>query len=357
MTPAGESRARLLAAYAAVYLIWGSTYLGIRIGLRTLPPFGMAAVRFLLAGALLYAWARARGAPRPTRRQWGAASVVGALLLLAGNGGVTWAEQRVPSGVAALLIASEPLLIVLLGWAQRGGTRPTRTTALGLTLGLLGVAVLIGPSALHPHAVGLGATGDPLRVDPLGAAVIVGGALAWAVGSLWSGRAQLPASAPLATGMQMIVGGTLLAGASIAAGEPATFHPAAVSLASLAALAYLAVFGSIVAFSAYVWLLTVEPPARVATYAFVNPVVAVGLGWAVAGEALSARVLVAAGVIVGAVVLLTVRSPHGVVADERAPTSPTGPDVGHDLGPDLGSRPGPTPELHDEAEAEFAGVG
>jgi len=305
-------RAALLAAYAAVYVIWGSTYLAIRFGIATLPPFGMAAVRFLLAGALLYGWARLRGAPRPTGHEWGAAAVVGALLLLVGNGAVTWAEQRVPSGVAALLVATEPLWIVLLGWWRPGGTRPTTGTALGLALGLGGVAVLVGPGVW---------SGGAGAIDLVGAAVVLVGALAWAAGSLWSsratGRLRLPPSAPLATGMQMLVGGALLLGASVAAGEPAAFRPAAVSLASVAALGYLVVFGSLVAFSAYVWLLGVEPPARVATYAFVNPVVAVLLGWAVAGEALTGRILGAAVVIVGAVVLLTLR-PTSKQQDGRA---------------------------------------
>ncbi len=304
-------RALLLAAYAAVYVIWGSTYLAIRFGIDTLPPLGMAAVRFLLAGALLYGWARARGAPRPTRAQWGAATVVGALLLLGGNGAVTWAEQRVPSGIAALLIATEPLWIVLLGWARPGGARPTRLTVLGLALGLAGVAALVGPGSLR---------GGP-SVDPLGAAVVVAGALAWAAGSVWPGRVRLPASAPLATGMQMLAGGALLLAASGAAGEPAAFRPEAVSPASLAAVGYLVVFGSIVGLSAYVWLLNVEPPERVATYAFVNPVVAVALGWAVAGEPVTGRVLLAAAVIVGAVVLLT-RRPGA--ARPGAPAVPAG---------------------------------
>lgn len=323
--PGRPRRALLLSAYAAVYVIWGSTYLAIRLGIRTLPPFGMAGVRFLLAGALLYGWARVRGAPRPTRTQWGAATVVGALLLCAGNGAVTWAEQRVPSGIAALLIATEPLWIVLLGWAQRGGDRPTRTTALGLGLGLAGVAVLVGPSALR-GAANPGASTGASTVDLIGAVVVVGGALTWAAGSLWSGRSRLPTSAPLATGMQMVAGGALLLGASLAAGEPASFRPALVSLTSVAALGYLAVFGSIVAFSAYTWLLTVEPPARVATYAFVNPVVAVGLGWAVAGEPLTARVLVAAAIIVGAVVLLTL-CPTGAKQPQTAGAGAAGDDA------------------------------
>lgn len=298
-------RAALLAAYAAVYVIWGSTYLAIRYGIATLPPFGMAGARFLAAGALLYAWARVRGAARPTPRQWGGAAVVGALLLLVGNGGVTWAEQRVPSGVAALLVATEPLWVVLLSWWGLGGPRPTLRTALGLVLGLAGVAVLVGGGSRAEHA----ASGAAAGLDLVGVGAVLVGATAWAAGSLWSisraGKARLPQSAPLATGMQMLAGGALLCVASAAAGEPRAFHPAAVSGASLAALGYLATFGSIVAFSAYIWLLKVEPPARAASYAFVNPVVAVLLGWAVAGEPLTTRVLVAAAVIVAALVLLT----------------------------------------------------
>lgn len=300
-------RTLLLAAYAAVYVIWGSTYLAIRVGIDTLPPFGMGATRFLAAGALLYAWARWRGAPRPTRAEWAAAAVVGALLLLVGNGAVTWAEQRVASGVAALLIATEPLWIVLLGWARPDGARPGRATVAGLALGLAGVAVLVAPAG----AAGGGAPNA--HVDLLGAAVVVLGALSWAVGSVWSGRRRLPASAPLASGMQMLAGGAMFAAVSAAVGEPARFDPAAVSAASAGAVAYLVVFGSLVAFSAYAWLLTVEPPTRVATYAFVNPAVAVLLGWAAGGEPLTARIAVAGLVIVGAVVLLT-RNPPAAAA-------------------------------------------
>jgi drug/metabolite transporter (DMT)-like permease/heme-degrading monooxygenase HmoA len=320
-----------------VYVIWGSTYLAIRYGVETLPPFGMAAVRFLVAGALLYGWARLRGAPRPTRRGWGAAAVVGAALLLVGNGAVTWAEQRVPSGLAALLIASEPLWIVLLGWWRPGaaerGPRPNGRTAVGLALGLAGVAALVVPDALRG-----GGTGG---VDPVGAAAVLAGAFAWAAGSLWAvgdaGRARLPTSGPLATGMQMLAGGAFLLVASLLAGEPAAFHPAAVSRASIAALGYLALFGSIVAFSAYSWLLTVEPPARVATYAFVNPAVAVLLGWLVAGEALTGHILGAAAVIVAAVVLLTLRPGTRVAparhAADTAPADAPATDVPPDQAP------------------------
>ncbi|MEP6989556.1 MAG: EamA family transporter [bacterium] len=286
--------------------MWGSTYLAIRVGVETIPPLGMAGVRNLVAGVLLYSWSRMRGAPRPTRPQWTAAALVGALLLLVGNGALTWAEQRVPSGIAALLVATEPLWVVVLAWRFSAGARPTALTAFGLALGLLGVALLVGPELFRAH-------GTRGSVDLAGAGMVLVGAASWAGGSLWSSRpgnrSRLPASTTLATGMQMVSGGAMLTFASLLAGEMGSFSGATVSGRSVAALGYLILFGSLVGFNAYAWLLAVEPPARVATYAFVNPVIAVLLGWGLAGELLSARVLVAAAAIVGAVVLLTMRAP------------------------------------------------
>lgn len=315
--PRPTSRAAVLAAYAAVYVLWGSTYLAIRIGVETIPPLGLAGVRNVIAGVALYAWSRTRGAPGPTRSQWAAAALLGALLLLVGNGAVTWAEQRVPSGITALLVATEPLWVVLLAWWQPAGTRPTVLTAFGLALGLTGVAILVGPELFR----GAATHGS---IDLTGAAVILVGAAAWAGGSLWSSgtrnRARLPASTTLSTGMQMVAGGVMLVLAGALTGEVGSLGSAPVSGRSVAALGYLISFGSLVGFNAYAWLLTVEPPARVATYAFVNPVIAVLLGWGLAGEALSVRVLVAAAAIVGAVVLLTV---HSVRATARA-TAPAG---------------------------------
>jgi drug/metabolite transporter (DMT)-like permease len=287
------SRPQLLAAFAAVYIIWGSTYLAIRFAIETLPPHTMAGVRFLLAGALLYAWARWRGAPAPAPRHWWSATLVGAFLLLGGNGGVVWAEQRVPSGMAALLIATVPLWMVLLEWL-RGGPRPSRRTLLGLVFGLVGVALLVRSRGL---AAGQG-------VDPLGALVLVLGALSWAWGSLYSRQAPLPPSPLLATAMEMAMGGLLLLVFGLARGEMHAFQPQLVSLRSLLALAYLLVFGSLLGFTAYIWLLHHTTAARASTYAFVNPLVAVVLGWALAGEALTPRMLVAAGIIVSGVCII-----------------------------------------------------
>jgi drug/metabolite transporter (DMT)-like permease len=291
-------RLRVLAAFAAIYLVWGSTYLGIRIAIETLPPLLTAGLRFIIAGPLLYAWARKSGAPRPTGTQWRAATAVGGLLLLGGNGFVTWAEQRVPSGLAALLVATVPLWMVLLDWLFLRGGRPAGKVFLGLVLGLAGIVLLIGPTDLLGEH----------RVDLIGVAMMLLAALSWAIGSLYTRRAPLPDAPLLGTGMEMIAGGALLLLASGVKGEWTQVDLAAVSLRSWLALAYLTLMGSIVAFTAYTWLLRVSTPARVATYAYVNPVVAIVLGWAVAGEVLTGQMLLAAVVIVLAVVVITTGS-------------------------------------------------
>ena len=288
------SRAKILAAYAAVYVVWGSTYLAIRIAIDSLPPFLMAGVRFVVAGGLLYAWARLRGAARPTRAHWATAAVVGALLLLGGNGGVVWAEQRVPSGVASLLVATVPLWIVLLEWL-RGGTRPGRGTIAGVVLGLVGLAILVEPGSLVAGG----------SIDTTGALVLVAASLSWAVGSLYSRRHASAETPLLGSAMQMLAGGAWLLALSLLSGDAMRFDAAAVTAPSVLALVYLIAFGSLVGFTAYIWLLGVSAPSRVATYAYVNPVVAVFLGWLVLAEPVTPRVLVAAAVIVAAVALIT----------------------------------------------------
>jgi drug/metabolite transporter (DMT)-like permease len=291
-------RFKLILAFAAIYLIWGSTYLAIRLAIDTLPPFLMAGVRFIIAGIALYGLARRRGAPRPVRANWLAAAVVGGLLLLGGNGGVVWAEQRVPSGLTAVLIATVPLWIAILQWL-RGGPRPSARTAVGLTMGLVGIGLLVGPGEL---AGGKG-------VDLVGAAVLLLASLSWAIGSLYSRHGRLPSAPLLATAMEMLAGGLLLLLAGLVTGQAADLHWSRISVQSVLALSYLIVFGSLVAFTAYTWLLRVTLPAHAATYAYVNPVVAVVLGWALGGEPLTARTLLAAAVIVGAVVIITASRP------------------------------------------------
>jgi len=295
-SPASPSTLALLTAFAIVYVIWGSTYLAILFAIETLPPFLMAGVRFVLAGSLLYAWSRfIGGAARPGPAQWRATGVVGTLLLLGGNGLVVWSELRIPSGVAALLVGTVPCFMVLLDWLRPGGPRPSGRVVLGLILGLTGLAWLVGPDSL----LGGG------RADVFGAVAVVFASFSWAAGSIYSRHAPMPGSPFLSTGMQMLCGGAALLVVSVALGEPWHFDPTGLSLRSFLGFLYLIVFGSIVAFSAYIWLLRVSTPARVSTYAYVNPVVAVLLGWAFANEALTLRMLIAAAVIVSGVALIT----------------------------------------------------
>jgi drug/metabolite transporter (DMT)-like permease len=289
------SRSRVLLAFAAVYVIWGSTYLAIRFAIETLPPFLMAGVRFLIAGAILYAVAR-RSSPAPTKAQWKAAAIVGTLLLLGGNGGVVWAELRVPSGIAALMVAMVPCWMVLLDWAWPGGRRPAPQVFLGVLLGLGGLFWLVGPDAV------LGGN----RVDPVGAGVLALASLAWAAGSIYSRHSPSTDSPLLGVGMQMLTGGTALMVFGLVVGDFGRFDPAAVSVRSGLALLYLITFGAIVGYSAYMWLLRVSTPAKVSTYAYVNPIVAVVLGWAFADEVLNARIGVAAAVIIAGVALITI---------------------------------------------------
>jgi drug/metabolite transporter (DMT)-like permease len=298
MTARGPSRARVIVAFAAIYLIWGSTYLAIRYAIETMPALMMAGVRHFTAGAILFAVCRALGMAAPSPRHWLSALVIGALMLLGGNGAVSWAVQLVPSGLAALVIATVPLWIALLEWRLKG-VRPGRQALAGIALGIAGVAVLIGPGRL------LGGQAP----NPIGVGVLLVGAFAWSCGSLYSRRAPLPPQPLMVVSTQMIAGGALLVLAGLATGEGARVDLDALSTRSVLSFAYLVVFGSIVGYTAYIWLLRVTTPERVATYAFVNPVVAVLLGWALAGEALTPRILAASLVIVAAVALITLRRP------------------------------------------------
>lgn len=290
-----RQRVRLLLAFVAVYLIWGSTYLAIRWAIATIPPFLMAGTRYVTAGAILYLWSRGRGVAKPTGRQWRHAAIIGGLLLMGGNGGVVWAEQTVPSGVAALLVGLEPLWVVLLDWARPRGVRPKLGELVGLVLGVGGIVLLVGPGHV---------AGAP-TVSVVGALVLIVATLSWASGSLYSKHADTAASPLLSTGMYMLSGGAILLVAGTFTGEWAAFRPTAVTLRSALALGYLIVFGAIVAFTAYLWILKNASLASASTYAFVNPVIAVFLGWALAAEAITARTAVATGVIVASVVLTT----------------------------------------------------
>lgn len=298
-------------ALAAVYLIWGSTYLAIRYAIGTMPPFLMASFRFLIAGATLYAFARLRGAARPHPRHWLPAAILGATLLLGGNGGVVWAEQRLDSGFAALIISIEPLWIVLLGWMYSPKDRPSARIWTGVGLGLSGLLLLLRPSAAG-------------HIDIFAAVVVVLASVSWAWGSLYGQRAKLPQSPLLTIGMQMLCGGLFLAIAGLATGEAARFDVAKFSTESLLAFAYLIVFGAIAAYSAYFFLLRNATPALVSTYAYINPLVAVLLGWAVAGEKITSSTLGAAAVILAGVALIaTAPSGPSRAAQEEGAEQPT----------------------------------
>lgn len=303
LTPAPDastgSRTLLLTAFAAVYLIWGSTYLAIRIGDETIPPLMLAGLRHFTVGVLLYPLLRWKTGVRPTAAHWKTAAVTGFLLLFVGNGGVCWAEQVVPSGIAALLVTMVSLWLVIVDWLRPGGHRPVPKVLSGIVLGFAGVALLVGPIHL----------GGSERVDPRGVAVLVVACFGWACGSIYSKHGGLPSSPLLGVAMQGLAGGAVLLFAGLVSGEFHRFHFAAVSWHSWVALAYLAVFGSGIGFTSYLYILQKSTAARVATYALVNPMVALLLGWLFADEVISLRTLVATVVILSAVVLV-ITAPH-----------------------------------------------
>src|SRR5215469_18796110 len=286
-------------SFAGVYLLWGSTYFFIRVAVETIPPFLMAGLRHLIFGAVFFAiFAKITG-ERPTRAQWRTTVVTGLLLLLSGNGVVSWAETRLPSGIAALLVAMVSLWMVLIEWLRPGGVRPAPRAVLGFVLGFAGILVLVGPAQL----------GNSGRVDPVPALALVLASLAWATGSIYARHHPTPSSPLLGASMQSMAGAFGLWLVALASGEIRRFHPAQVSLPSWLAVVYLVIFGSALGFSAYVYILRHSTASRVATYAFVNPAVALFLGWSLGGEPLTLRTLLASGVILAAV-LLVITAPH-----------------------------------------------
>jgi len=287
-------RSQILIAFALVYIIWGSTYLAIRIAIETLPPLLMVGSRFFIAGVILYTWMRARGTAAPSLLHWRSATIIGVLLLVLGTGVVVLAEERVASGIAALIVSVVPLWIVLLQWIRPGGKRPNVWVSAGVVLGLAGLWMLLDPGAGGEHR--------NLAVE----SVLLLAALSWAIGTLYAKHAPMPESKFIGTAMEMIAAGVVLITVGLAAGESSQLALGAVSARSWSALLFLITFGSIIAFTAYVWLVSAVSPTLLSTYAFVNPVVAVFLGWAVLSEPLNTRMVVAAAIIVGAVALITV---------------------------------------------------
>jgi drug/metabolite transporter (DMT)-like permease len=287
-------RTMVLIAFAAVYILWGSTYFFIRIGIETIPPFVMAGIRHIAIGLVFYPVFRHLSKEKPTLAQWRTTVITGLLLLLCGNGALSWAETRVPSGIASLLVATVSLWMVILDWLRPGGVRPGPRVLIGFVLGFGGIALLVGPSHL----------GGSERVDPVGAVTLILGSLAWAAGSIYSRHHPVPHSPLLGVAMQSLAGGLGLWIVAAATGELHQFHPAQVTLRSWLAVLYLFLFGSALGFSAYIYILKHSTASRVATYAFVNPVVALLLGSTLGGEALTLRTLVASGTILAAVLLV-----------------------------------------------------
>jgi len=281
----------------AVYIVWGSTYLAIRFAVETMPPFYMAGTRFLIAGTFLYLVRRFVGDPKPTRVEWRSAAIVGLFLLLGGNGCVVWAEQRIPSGLAALIVGSTPLWMVIIDAVRPGGKLPTWKTTVGILVGFLGVLILFWPG------------GGGGSFDFTGSLVTVLGSILWAMGSLYGRGAALPKSPLLGTGMEMLAGGLGLLLTGTILGEWQTVSVASFSTRSLLGFAYLVIFGSLVGFAAYTWLLRAAPISLVSTFAYVNPLVAIALGFFLGNEVFSTRILFAGLMIISAVVLITMKGP------------------------------------------------
>jgi drug/metabolite transporter (DMT)-like permease len=306
---------RLGLAFAVIYVVWGSTYLGILIALESLPPFLLAGARFLVAGGLLYGFARLRGSPAPSRTAWRGAAILGTLMFAVGNAMVVWAETRVNSGLAALVASVTPLWIVLIDHVRPNGRRATAGKWVGVALGIAGLAILFLPDVAEAP-----------RIDPLGAAAVLTASVSWAIGSIAARNLSLPKDTYLASGMTMLGGGVVLMVVATLLGEVTGFDPAAVTRRSLAAWAYLVLFGSILAFTCFTWLLAKVDPVKVSTSGLVNPLVALALGTLVAGEVISRQALLAAAVtIVGLALILLApevrRQPHtGEFAAARSPS-------------------------------------
>ena len=306
-------KTKIWIALLALYIVWGSTYLAIRFAVETLPPFLHAGLRFLISGLVLVIWRRAAGDTMPTRNQWKSLAIIGTLLLLGGNSLVAVAEQRIASGVAALIIGTVPLWLVVIETLRPGGTRPSWQALVGLIVGFGGIYLLVGPTDLS----------GGLQFDALGTILLVIAAFLWSLGSIYSRSADLPKSALMMTGGEMLAGSIPIFLVSLLFGEWRTFNIAQVSSESWIALLYLITFGSMVGFVAYIWLLQNAPISLVATYAYVNPLVAVLLGYWFAQEELTARILVGAVIIIGSVIFINSarqakvkKEPRQAVADD-----------------------------------------
>ena len=309
-------KTKIWIALLALYIVWGSTYLAIRFSVETIPPFLLAALRFLISGAILYIWRRMAGDEAPTLNNWKSTAIVGAALLLGGNGLVAWAEQTVPSGIAALMISTSPFWLVLFEAFRAGGGKPTWQSILGLLIGFGGVFLLIGPAEI------LGTSG---RFDSFGIILLLLAPIFWSMGSIYARGADMPKSNLLGTGMEMLTGAVALFIISIVKGELNGFSFGLVSMRSWLGLAYLITFGSLVGFVSYGFLLHNAPVSLMSTYAYVNPIVAVFLGWLFANEELNARIGIASAIIIGSVILIN-SARQAKVKTEPLQTVPDGDD-------------------------------
>ena len=292
-------KTKIWIALIALYIVWGSTYLGIKVAIETIPPFFHAGIRFLASGLILLAWQKAAGQEMPTRPQWKSTFIIGTLLLLGGNGLVAWAEQFIPSGIAALIIATVPLSLVILEAFRPGGVKPNWQAFVGLAFGFVGIFILAGPAEI---------SGSQSKLNPFGVAALLLATVLWATGSIYSKNADLPKASLVTTGAEMLMGSIGLFVVSLLTGELTGWNPAEVSARSLGGLAYLITVGSIVGFGSYIWLLGNAPISLVATYAYVNPIVAVILGYFLGNETLEPRIWIAAAVIIGAVMFINSRN-------------------------------------------------
>lgn len=288
-------KSKLWVALITLYIVWGSTYLGIKVAIETIPPFFHAGIRFLVSGLIILAWQKAAKQEMPTRKQWVSTAIIGTLLLLGGNGLVAWAEQFIPSGIAALIIATVPLSLVIMEALRPGGIKPTWQAIVGLVIGFIGIFILAGPSEI---------SGSQSNLDPFGVAALLTATVLWALGSIYSKTADLPKASMVTTGAEMLMGSIGLFIVSLLTGELNGWDPSGVSTRSIIGVVYLIFIGSIIGFGSYIWLLQNAPISLVATYAYVNPIVAVLLGYFFGNEALEPRTWIAAAIIIGAVIFI-----------------------------------------------------
>jgi drug/metabolite transporter (DMT)-like permease len=306
-------KTKLWLALLSLYIVWGSTYLAIRFTVETLPPFLSAGMRFLVAGLIVFIWRWTAGDALPTKRQWRSTAIVGVLLLVGGNGLVSFAEQSVPSGIAALIIGSIPIWLIVIEGLRPGGVKPNRFAVLGLLIGFVGIFLLVGPADL---------TAGGFVLNPLGGGILLTAAFLWSLGSIYSREADMPSSTLMSASTEMLTGSLGLFLVSGLAGEWGHFNFATVTTTSWLGLLYLIMIGSLIGFVSYSWLLQNAPVSLVATYAYVNPLVAVLLGAWLANETINARILIAGGLIIGSVILIQKTRSQNVKPVEQTAVQP-----------------------------------